>query len=410
MADETTPQHIPGFLRSLADTATAALASRSAFGPARLAVAAAAEAMPEVDACVFVRGRDPGSLSRVATTVQDGAPEPMPLERECCEALDAALAGARTLAVDAGGVGELPPEWREAGRSWALVLPFVTAGETCGGGMVVRGRVGEPPAGETLTFLEGLAAIAALGICGRGQPPMNGAEGDTAIALDAVIKAQEEERAHIARELHDEANQSLTSVLIGLGVLSDLFRDREAPTDLKVLWQIASLRNQVEEALNGLHRVAQGLRPPALDDLGLGAALEELGGSFSQQHGIKATIWHLDRDCPCRSTAIDTALYRIVQEALANVARHADATAASVVLACRDGLVTVQIEDNGRGWTPPNSDQGTSKHLGIIGMRERAALLGGTVRIESSPGKGTTLYCEIPADYAPPEPVEDDDA
>jgi signal transduction histidine kinase len=283
----------------------------------------------------------------------------------------------------------LPEPCSAAGHDWAVPLPFRTHHSVIGG-MVVHGQ-GTPPDEAEVLFLETLAGLTTLGLLAARAIPLTQAQ-DVSRALDIVLEAQEAERARISRDLHDGVNQSLTTLILQLGAVDRLVTDETLRDEL------GGARDLATGVLAEVRRVARDLRPAVLDEMGLGAALEALCGNFTEQYGIHAEAYHLDVDCPCRSVMVDLALYRIAQEALTNVARHSRATEVGVVLACREGVVTVQVEDNGIGFDmrrmTPARDQ-----LGLLGMRERAALLGGTVAIESRPGHGTTVYAEIPTDF-----------
>ena len=139
-----------------------------------------------------------------------------------------------------------------------------------------------------------------------------------------------------------------------------------------------------------MRRLAVELRPKALDDFGLVPALERLRDTFAEQTGMRVDLESQIRER--LPTEVETALYRIVQEALTNVVKHAQATAVSIVLARKSGAVTALIEDDGRGFTPDGSGEG----LGLLGMGERLALLGGRLKIESRPGAGTAIVAEVP--------------
>ena len=139
-----------------------------------------------------------------------------------------------------------------------------------------------------------------------------------------------------------------------------------------------------------MRRLAVELRPKALDDFGLVPALERLRDTFAEQTGMRVDLESQIRER--LPTEVETALYRIVQEALTNVVKHAQATAVSIVLAPKTGAVTALIEDDGRGFTPDGSGEG----LGLLGMGERLALLGGRLKIESRPGAGTAIVAEVP--------------
>jgi len=200
-----------------------------------------------------------------------------------------------------------------------------------------------------------------------------------------MVEAQELERRRLARELHDETGQALTSILLGLHGLDT--KDGDALRSA-----VASLRELVVETLHDVRRLAVELRPTALDDFGLVAALERLTGTFSEQTGIAVDLESRLRENERLPTEVETVLYRIVQEALTNVVKHARAERVSIVLMRNERGVSAVIEDDGRGFRPDANGGG----LGLVGMRERVALVDGTLEIESSDGGGTTLVVEVP--------------
>ncbi len=225
----------------------------------------------------------------------------------------------------------------------------------------------------------------------RSQEELSRKETVRTQLLQRVITAQEEERRRIARELHDETGQALTSVMVGLRLLERTATDgtREA---------IGEMRRTVSQTLEAVHDLSLQLRPSALDDLGLVPALERCLADFERKYGIGAAF-QANRPAHLRLVpAVETTLYRIAQEALTNIARYAAASRVSLVLETRRGLVTLIVEDNGRGFDVAGrmSEEQESRCLGILGMRERAALLGGTLTIESTPGSGTTIFVEVP--------------
>lgn len=212
-----------------------------------------------------------------------------------------------------------------------------------------------------------------------------------------LAQAEEDERRRLSRELHDEVGQHLTALGLGLQALSDV-----APPGSEVDRRAGQLRTLVSTLGRELHAIAVRLRPKALDDFGLEAALAAFVEEWSQQSGITVDL-HAPRATERLPAAIESAIYRIVQEALTNVAKHSGATHASVVVERQAGEVRAIVEDDGRGFEPAAAsdlpDAG-DEHigLGMLGIRERAALLGGMVEIESSLGHGTTLYARIPID------------
>ena len=207
-----------------------------------------------------------------------------------------------------------------------------------------------------------------------------------------LLAAEENERRRFARELHDEAGQHLTALGLGLQALSDV-----VPPGSEIDRRAARLRGLVASLSTELHNLAQRLRPRALDDLGLVPALASYVDEWSRQAEIPVDM-HARLDGPRLHPAVETAVYRIVQEALTNVARHSRATRASVIIERRDDVVVAIIEDNGQGFDttkPPRTGERTP--LGLRGMVERATLLGGMVEIESTPdGGGTTLFVRVP--------------
>ncbi len=206
--------------------------------------------------------------------------------------------------------------------------------------------------------------------------------------IRGVITAQEDERKRIARELHDSTSQSLTSLLVGL-------RNLEAAPDLaSVHTHIESIRDVVNHTLDEVHTLAWQLRPSVLDDLGLVAALRRYVDDYQERYAVQVDF--ITRGIGERlPVAVETSLYRMVQEGLTNIARHSGANNASVLIEQRTKGIRAIIEDNGSGF---HLDQQISdrKRLGLQGIRERAELLGGTLTIESEPGQGTSLFIEIP--------------
>ena len=211
--------------------------------------------------------------------------------------------------------------------------------------------------------------------------------------VDRLISAQEEERQRIARELHDETEQALTSVLVGL-------RAMEEVATVKAMHQRASKLRQVTAcALDELQRLVQGLRPTLLDEMGLAAALQRLCTDFAQAHGIRVEL-HVGGNLAelYLPSPIEITLYRIVQEALTNIAKHAGATTVSILIQPIASSVRLVVEDNGVGFEPEAIRQTAAPQgrLGLYGMEERAKIAGGVFTVESAQGRGTTIHVEIP--------------
>jgi len=198
---------------------------------------------------------------------------------------------------------------------------------------------------------------------------------------------REEERARISREVHDELGQSLTAVKMDLAWLAGRLPQRDGP----MLKRIRSTQQLADSIIRSIRRISTELRPAVLD-LVLAAAVEWQVQEFEARSGIRCKVRLLTRQVVASNAS--TAMFRIFQETLTNVARHAKATRAEVVLQKQRDRLVLLIHDNGRGFD--QADPSLSKSLGLLGMRERAAILGGRVSISSAPGKGTTVTAWIP--------------
>jgi two-component system, NarL family, sensor histidine kinase UhpB len=200
-----------------------------------------------------------------------------------------------------------------------------------------------------------------------------------------VLRAQEEERKRVARDLHDEVNQALTAILLRLQALM-----QDAPSP-EVERELSELKRLVNQAMEELLQLARQLRPTALDDHGLLPALEGQVRRFGEQHGIEACL-HTDGESDGLGDDQQLVVYRVAQEALANVARHSEARRVDVDLATRDGGIDLCVRDNGRGFDATLPPSG----LGLNGMAERARLVGGELSVYSSAGRGTTVTLHVP--------------
>jgi PAS domain S-box-containing protein len=202
-----------------------------------------------------------------------------------------------------------------------------------------------------------------------------------------LLLVQEEERRRLARELHDEVGQQLT----GLKLTLEMAEGRP-PEEARA--RVAEARGLVQQLMNEVRNISMGLRPAQLDDLGLRPALEWAVGRYAEQTGVRVRFTHrgLDRRFP---PEVETAAYRIAQEALTNVARHAGVGEAALSAACAGGLLRVRVRDRGTGFDP-----GAAVLVGVggglAGMRQRAALLGGRLTVESRRGRGTRITAELP--------------
>ncbi|CAN5572782.1 hypothetical protein BH24GEM3_BH24GEM3_13370 [soil metagenome] len=204
-----------------------------------------------------------------------------------------------------------------------------------------------------------------------------------------ALEAEEEERKRIARELHDDTAQRLAALLLRIRVA----RSARDPAARETL--LEEVRTELGATIEGVRRFARGLRPPALEELGLVPALEAHARGLEDSLGLSVRI-EADPLDGLLSPQAELALYRIVQEALSNVARHAQAEWAQVRLARADGGVTATVEDDGEGFAVAEVMAREGRGLGLFGMQERAAYLGGRVEIQSRPGAGTRVSAQIP--------------
>jgi signal transduction histidine kinase len=206
------------------------------------------------------------------------------------------------------------------------------------------------------------------------------------------VAAQEEERGRIARELHDEIGQTLTGLATGLrGVQQSLSHDPE-----RARLQLGQLEGMTVKAIGELSRMVADLRPSLLDDMGLHAALSWYTDEVNRRGSTRVEL-EIEGPAARMSHEIETTLFRIAQESLNNVIRHAGAKQAQVRLAYDNGNARLQISDDGVGFDPTRVLDGDAQSgWGLVGIRERVQLAGGECRIESALGKGTTVTVEIP--------------
>jgi signal transduction histidine kinase len=275
---------------------------------------------------------------------------------------------------------EVDPELtRRAKARSGLWVPLLARGKTIGVLMALDRREFDPRFSDTdVRLAETFADRAAVAV-----------DLSERVARDTVrriVETQEVERRRLARELHDETAQALTSILLGLK------RIEEGTQSEDVRAATGELRELVVGALQDVRRLAVELRPRALDDFGLVPALERLTSGIAEQTGLAV---ELESRLPEKRLPddVETIVYRVVQEALNNVVKHADAKHVSVVLREKDGAITAVIEDDGRGFSPGSTEDGG---VGLVGMRERVALVDGRLTVESREGAGTTVVVEVP--------------
>jgi len=206
-----------------------------------------------------------------------------------------------------------------------------------------------------------------------------------------VESARETERTHVARELHDELGQGLTALKLELTRL--IHRLLKSAVDISTIDSAQALVGGIEVATETVRRLVTSLRPPALDHLGLVAAIELDAAGLSHRTGVRCRIVG-NRQITALNPATTTAVFRIVQEALTNIARHANASAIAIRIHGSSRLTSVKIQDNGRGMAEDQISDPTA--IGLLGMRERAELVGAELTIISKPGRGTTITVRVP--------------
>ncbi len=267
---------------------------------------------------------------------------------------------------------------RRMGFTTGLYVPLIVEGRSIGV-IAAHDHQGDDPrfGDEDLRLGESLAQRAAIAVDLSQRVGRD--------AMRRVVEAQELERSRLARELHDETGQALTSILLGLRSLERTVQSDDAHAALD------SVRELVVSTLHDVRRLAVELRPAALDDFGLGPALDRLIETHRQDAStqVDLEIQLGDERLPAD---VETTMYRIVQEALTNIAKHADATRISVLVTRTSHSVVLVVEDDGSGFDPGGPTDG----LGLAGMRERVALVGGRLKVETSTDSGTTIAADIP--------------
>jgi signal transduction histidine kinase len=267
---------------------------------------------------------------------------------------------------------------RRFGARTGLYVPLFVQSRPIGL-IVVHDRIGRDPrfSENDLRLAEAFATRAAVAVDLSQRIARD--------SLRGVVSAQEVERRRLARELHDETGQALTSILLGLKSLEEAVGADARPA-------VDALRAQVVSTLQDVRRLAVELRPKVLDDFGLVPALERLTETFGEQTGLRVRFESGLGD-ERLSGDVETALYRVVQESLTNVVKHAEAHTVSVVLTRKPRSVVAVVEDDGHGFDPAGV---RPEALGLAGMRERAALVEGKAQVETALGGGTTIVVEVP--------------
>lgn len=208
--------------------------------------------------------------------------------------------------------------------------------------------------------------------------------------IGAITSAQEEERARLARELHDDTIQAVIALKQRVGLAQKTVKDQNARQSLQELETLA------EQTIENLRRLTRALRPIYLEDLGLVTALEMLARETSQTNHLEIDFRKTGQERRL-SREVELALYRIAQEALNNVVRHSQAKHADLRISFREKQIELEVSDNGIGFAMPKSptDFAPNGHFGLLGLRERAELIGARLEVESAPGKGTRLKVRV---------------
>ncbi len=282
-----------------------------------------------------------------------------------------------------------PPAELASMRSW-LGIPLLSTGKVMGM-VVATNSVPDSFSEDQIRLAEAVVSQATVALQNAWlfEQVRSGRERLQLLSRH-LVEIQESERKYIARELHDETSQALTSLKLGLYTI-----EQESENQGIIVGQVANLKKLADEILESLHRLAINLRPASLDHLGLVEALTSLVQSTGQRAGIAARFKCLGVDQRNRLTEdVEASLYRIVQESLTNIVRHAHAANADVILEWKEDKIVIIVEDDGVGLDLPVAR--SNGQLGLVGMQERAEMLGGTLLIDSTPHAGTTLVVEIP--------------
>jgi len=338
-------------------------------------------------------GVPPGSVIQVGLA-ETPHHETSPVEPPTCPCALVIQAGRSTVISLAGNPGPARPRLTGEGEAVALAAAPLVARSRILGVLSVYAAKPESLDAEELALLEAIGRE--LGVAvenARLWEELRHKEALRGQLLDKVIVAQEEERKRVARELHDNTGQAISSLMIGLKVAS------ETSTAEEMRERLGELRGIAAQTLANVKDLARELRPSLLDDLGLTAALERYLLAYRARFGLEVDLQVTGfAEGERLPSQVEITLYRIIQEALTNVAKHAQAGNVSVVVERRAHSIIALVEDDGLGF---DAHQALSSpieegRLGLYGMQERASLLGGRLVLESGPGRGTTVQVEIP--------------
>ncbi len=283
---------------------------------------------------------------------------------------------------------------RAAEMNEALVLSSVRQHELTAAAEMLNVKLQETQDRLEARVAERTAELAALNAALRTEiETREAAEADRRELINRLATVQEDERRHISRNLHDQMGQLLTALGLGLKALETA---SQGPAPVQPY--LSFLRDLTNQIGREFHQLALDLRPTALDDLGLQSALANYAETWSTRTGIEVDYQFIGPDDVRLPAKVETALYRVVQEAMTNVLRHAGARRVSIVLQFSPGQAVAVIEDDGIGFDAEatTAKAGDRGRLGLIGMQERMAQIGGTLTLESAPSRGTTVIAGVP--------------
>jgi signal transduction histidine kinase len=354
----------------------------------RDAAALAASGLGVEQAQVLERVPDGALVPRAGHGWKPGAARDGGDERQASHAAFTLQAGGPVVLADLAKETRFPPSHRLRAHGVRSGLAVPVAGRESGaafGVLAVYSSRLRSYGSEDVSFLETLAYLLAAAVIDRREAGLR------RLLLQRVMSAQEDERRRLARELHDETGQVLTSLLVGLRTIED------APSQDLVRVRASRLTAITAEAIASVGRLSRGLHPSVLQDLGLGPALSRHASDHSEALGIRISV---DERLGSRRLPpeVETSLFRIAQEAITNIGKHSGASQAWICLRRTQRAVTLEVKDDGRGFLVEDALSLAigSGRLGLQGMRERAAFLGGEAQVDSRPGAGTRIQVRIP--------------
>ncbi len=344
---------------------------------------------------ILFQVRGDGGLELAGEYRRPNAPTPGTLPPLTAVAARAVAAGQATAAGLDGVVHVLDDESFADGRTYrTLGLPIQSKGQVFGGLALSSVREDEPLGEAEWRLLTAFAGQITTSLENtRLYEVVQEREAQLEGLVRQLVSAQEQERGRIARELHDETGQKLTALAMGLAAVDASLGGESA----RAQGLVRNLRDVADQSITELRNIMADLRPAQLDDLGLVPALRWYVGQYAGRHPDLAVTLSADRMAKRLPPGLETVLFRAAQEALTNIARHAHASQVTLELSQDAGSVRLVVADNGLGFdvdAPPKYERGSG--LGLVGMRERVALVGGACVIRSEPGRGTRVSIELP--------------